>query len=51
MKETAMRISAGEAAESGQPTALEVMAGRELGEPFCRDALNDPVLLLDEYGD
>jgi len=40
-----------EATESEQPTVLEIMVGRELGEPFRRDALKKPVRLLDKYSD
>jgi sulfoacetaldehyde acetyltransferase len=40
-----------EATASDQPTVLEVMVGRELGEPFRRDALKKPVRLLDKYSD
>ena len=40
-----------EATESDQPTVLEIMVGRELGEPFRRDALKVPVRLLDKYSD
>jgi len=38
-----------EATESDRPTVLEVMVGRELGEPFRRDALKKPVRLLEKY--
>ncbi len=38
-----------EAAASDRPTVLEIMVGQELGEPFRRDALKDPVRLLDKY--
>jgi sulfoacetaldehyde acetyltransferase len=37
------------ATESDEPTVLEIMVGRELGEPFRRDALKKPVRLLDKY--
>ena len=40
-----------EATTSDRPTVLEVMVGRELGEPFRRDALKKPVRLLDKYSD
>lgn len=38
-----------EATASDQPTVLEIVVGRELGEPFRRDALKKPVRLLDKY--
>ncbi|MCP3984460.1 MAG: sulfoacetaldehyde acetyltransferase [bacterium] len=40
-----------EATASDQPTVLEVMVNRELGEPFRRDALKKPVRLLEKYSD
>jgi len=38
-----------EATASGRPTVLEIMVTQELGDPFRRDALRQPVRLLDKY--
>jgi sulfoacetaldehyde acetyltransferase len=38
-----------QAAASDRATVLEVMVTQELGEPFRRDALKNPVRLLDKY--
>jgi sulfoacetaldehyde acetyltransferase len=37
------------AVSSGKPTVLTLMLTRELGEPFRRDALKQPVRLLEKY--
>jgi sulfoacetaldehyde acetyltransferase len=37
------------AVASGKPTVLTLMLTRELGEPFRRDALRQPVRLLEKY--
>ena len=39
------------ATASNEPTVIELMVGRELGEPFRRDALKKPVRLLEKYRD
>ena len=33
----------------GKTTVIEIMCTRELGDPFRRDALSQPVRLLDKY--
>ena len=38
-----------EATASDRPTVLEIVVGEELAEPFRRDALHQPVRLLDKY--
>jgi sulfoacetaldehyde acetyltransferase len=38
-----------EATSSEKPTVLEIMVGRDLVEPFRRDALRKPVRLLEKY--
>jgi sulfoacetaldehyde acetyltransferase len=38
-----------QATVSNRPTVIEVMVNQELGEPFRRDALKDPVRLLEKY--
>ena len=38
-----------EAAASDRPTVLEILVGKELAEPFRRDALHQPVRLLEKY--
>ncbi|MGH0033814.1 MAG: sulfoacetaldehyde acetyltransferase [Myxococcota bacterium] len=40
-----------EATSSDRPTVLEVMVTQELGDPFRRDALKQPVRLLEKYKD
>ena len=35
----------------GKTTVIEVMCTRELGDPFRRDALREPVRYLDKYKD
>ena len=40
-----------EAVASNRPTVLELMVNNELGDPFRRDALANPVRLLEEYGE
>ena len=38
-----------EAVKSNQATVLEIMVTQELGDPFRRDALNNPKRILDKY--
>jgi len=38
-----------EATASDRPTVLEIMVTQELGDPFRRDALRQPIRLLDKY--
>lgn len=38
-----------DAQKQGKTTILEMMCSRELGDPFRRDALKDPVRFLDKY--
>ena len=38
-----------EATAAAEPTVLEVMVNQELAEPFRRDALSQPVRLLEKY--
>ena len=38
-----------QATASDRPTVLEILVGEELAEPFRRDALHQPVRLLEKY--
>ena len=40
-----------DAQKQGKTTILEVMVTKELGDPFRRDALSQPLRLLDKYKD
>ncbi|MHA6804553.1 sulfoacetaldehyde acetyltransferase [Salinifilum ghardaiensis] len=47
----ALRKAVDKQMSEGRTTVLEVMCTRELGDPFRRDALREPVRYLDKYKD
>lgn len=44
-------VPVGNIDDEGKTCNVEIMRTRELGDPFRRDALSKPVLLLEKYKD
>ncbi len=44
-------VAVGNLDDGGKTCVVEIMCTRELGDPFRRDALSQPVRLLEKYKD